>query len=164
MHRAFFFCIVLLLFSITLFVQQPLIPQEAESERAMAEQRIKKMQEERVKHQRERLEMLKERAPELYRVEKASFERQEKINEITSDFSAKNISEQTAKKRLFPLLEKELKATIENLPNRIKRLEKQLEFLKKARKHPKLLIEKQITVMLGLEQVSPEDIYLCFAK
>lgn len=156
MYRSFFLSIILLFFPLMLCAQQSPTSQEMKKERAKMEQEMKRMKEETEKRRQEELAVLKKMDLEIYKERVALYERQEKINKIVSDFHQKKISEKAAKRKLFPLVKKDLKDTIENIPNRIEQLKKQVDFLQKAKRKPNLLIEKRINQILGLEVPSSE--------
>lgn len=174
MYRTCLLSVVLLFSSLILLAQQPPVPQDIKKDlKRMQEERnkmekeqqkleqemkqgMKQMQEEAQKLREQDIERLKELNPELYKEAMVQQKRQEKINKIISDFRQKKFSKTIARKRLFPLIKEEMKRTIETLPQTIERYEKELEFLKKVEKTPKILINKYIDEALGLKASSPE--------
>lgn len=148
MHRILVICLMLLFSSGSIFAQQPPTPEKMQKD-------MEKMSQERQKRQQEELERLKKENPQLYQQRKEALEKQEKINSILSYFREGRISASQAESQLYPLIREEIKAEMSGLESRIERLEKELEFLKKAKNNPDLLIKRRIDLMLG--RIAPEN-------
>ena len=85
-------------------------------------------------------------------------DRQTKIGAVVKAFYTKSISAEAAESQLTPLIRQDVQAEVAALPSQIERLEKRLDFLRKARTNPDLLIKKRVDQMLGRGgPPSPDD-------
>ena len=130
-------------------------PSSPPSEQELQEP-MEKMRKEHERMQQEHLERLRQTDPQLYEQQKASIERQKKITAILTDWQQKKISESAAESQLAPLIRQDSKAEIAALGERIARLEKRLEFLRKAKADPGLLVKKRLDQLLGRGLPTPE--------
>ncbi|MFH1414027.1 MAG: hypothetical protein ABIG56_04195 [Candidatus Omnitrophota bacterium] len=108
--------------------------------------------------QQEELERLKELDPDAYKQMKESIERSSKINELLSLYRQGRISLSQAKKLLYPLVEENLQAQINNIDFEIEKTEKKLNYLNKIKGNPKYLIEERVDMLLGERISNLEDI------
>jgi len=120
-------------------------------------QDMEKMRQEMGKRQQDELEMLKKVNPQLYQQRKNSIDAQAKINAIVASFREGKISSSQAESQLSPLVKQDMQTYINDLDNKIKRLEKKLDFYKKAKANPSLLIKKRIDELLGKSMPRLED-------
>lgn len=139
MNRILVICLILLFFSGIIFAQQPPSP-------------VVKMQREMqgVRQEKENSKPYKQRQDVL--------ENQTKINAIVVAFREGKISSFQAESQLSPLVKQEMQDDINNLESRIARLEKELEFLKRAKANPDLLIKERIDQMLGKAMPTPDEL------
>lgn len=87
--------------------------------------------------------------------DKAAMERGKKIGIILNAYYQGALSAQEAEQDLFPLIKQEIQqGELQGLDFQIQALEKQLEFLKKAKSDPDLLVKKRIDELLG--RATPE--------
>lgn len=101
--------------------------------------------------QREALERLKQENPQVYQQQKASLDRQNKIQETIGLYSQGKLSLAEAKAALSPLVKQQMQeeGALGNLDARIQHLEERLSFFKKAKLQPELLVQERIDQMLG---------------
>ena len=145
MYRILVMSLVWLFFSGIIFAQQPPVPAQMKD--------MEKMQQEMQKRQQGESERLKKENPQLYQ----QVENQQKINSIVSSFHAGKISASQAESQLYPLIQQDIKTEMGGLESRIKNLEKKLEFLRRAKSNPDLLIKRRIDLMLGRIAPGAED-------
>ena len=110
------------------------------------------------KLQAEQEEQLK-KDPELYRKVKAMRERAESIRAILEVYQGGKLSRAEAEQRLAPLIREDALAELPSLQGRIKKMESELEFLRKASKDPDLLVRRRLDQMLqppGPRKTPPE--------
>ena len=86
--------------------------------------------------------------PELYRKVKAMRERAENTLAILAAYRDGKISRAAAEQRLAPLVREDAQAELPGLQERIRRMESELDFLRKASKDPELLVRRRIDRML----------------
>lgn len=110
------------------------------------------------KIQKDELERLKKENPSLYKARKAALEGQDRINEIVSSFRQGKSSLQEAQRHLYPLVKEQLQQELRTLDERIARLEKTLDSLRKAKRNPDLLVKKRVGELLG--QSAPSTLEL----
>lgn len=104
------------------------------------------------------MQRLKETNPALYQETVKMRELSLQISDITSSYRRGKLDEATARKRLAPLVRETLEKRIQNLESEIERTTKKLDYLKRVKKNPNLLIEQQIDVYIG--KGAPEEYYL----
>lgn len=111
------------------------------------------------KAQQEGLERLKQEDPLAYQQQKAASERQKKIQEVLDLYFQGKLSAANAQYKLSPLIKQQLQeeGAFSNLEARIRRLDEQLAFLKKAKNQPELLVQERIDQMLGKGAASAAD-------
>lgn len=109
------------------------------------------------KRQGEEMERLKKDSPSLYEERKGAMARQNKINEIVSSFYQHSLSLQEAQEKLYPIVRDQMRADIAGLGQKIADLQKRLDFLKKTRGNPDLLVQKRIDGLLGQSMPSPDE-------
>ena len=97
--------------------------------------------------------------PEMYKARKESMGRQAKIKEIVSLFRQGTITLEQAESQLRSLVREDVQDAGKNLDSKIKRLEKTLEFYKKAKNDPNFLVQKRLDEILGKIKPSPEEFY-----
>jgi len=110
---------------------------------------MSKAQEQMKADQKKRLEMLKQINPQMYEQMARQEQLSDKISQISSSYSKKTISYESAKAKLYPLVKENLANQIKNLDNQIQMAEKKLEELKKSKKNPDYLVYQQIDMILG---------------
>jgi len=130
------------------FAQQSTNPEQMQKQ-------MEKMRQEFEKRQQEDLENLKKTDPKAYQERNDSLDRQAKINSILTSFHAGKISVSQAEQQLYPLVKQNIKDM--NVDAEIARLEKRLEYLKKVKRDPDLLIKKRIDELLGRSTPMPEE-------
>lgn len=144
------------------FAGEPPAPPQAQQRQddylKQQEEYWKQMQQQYEKTQQEELERLKKMDPKLYEQRKKDLERQAKINAILKDFHQGKLTDEQSESQLYPLMKEELGLEISGLDARIKRLEKQLEFMRSAKRNPDVLIKKRIDQMLGKSIADPDEI------
>lgn len=141
--------------------ESPVLPQEwqrQDEHQKQQEEYWKQMQQQYEKTQQEELERLKKMDPRLYEQRQRDLQRQTKINAILKDFREGKLTDAQSEGQLFPLMKEELSLEINGLDDRIKRLEKQLAFMRSAKQNPDVLIKKRIDQMLGRSTAGPEEI------
>ena len=146
------FIFALLFIPVLVFSQQQQPPGSEKMRQDMG-----KMRQEMGKRQQDELEMLKKVNPQLYQQRKNSIDAQAKINAIVASFREGKISSSQAESQLSPLVKQDMQTYINDLDNKIKRLEKKLDFYKKAKANPSLLIKKRIDELLGKSMPRLED-------
>lgn len=117
----------------------------------------KQMQQQYEKTRQEELERLKKMDPKLHEQHQRDLQRQTKINAILQEFRQGKLTDTQSENQLFPLMKEELNLEINGLDDRIKRLEKQLAFMRSARQNPDVLIKKRIDQMLGKSTAGPDE-------
>lgn len=146
---------LLLCFHVFIFAQTA-IPSDKmrdfEKQRQDIEQKMKQMQQ-------EELERLKKENPQLYQQRRDAFDRQTKISAILSSFHAKTLSESQVESQLYPLIKQDVQQYATGLGAEIQRVEKRLEFLRKVKSNPEILVKKRLDQLLGKSAPSPEEIY-----
>jgi len=120
-------------------------------------QKMDKMRQDMENRQEKELEMLKKTNPQLYQKKKNDIENKAKIKAIVASFREGKISSSQAESQLSPLVKQQMQDYIKSLDDRIARLQKKLDFYKKAKVNPDLLIKKRIDELLGKSKPSPED-------
>lgn len=144
---------LLLLWNILFFAEGPIALAQAQQSqddfRKQQEEYWKRQPRHQVKTPQEELERLKEINPKLYEQRKKELGRQTKINAILKEFRQGKLSEAQLESQLFPLIKEELGPKISALDDRIKRLEKQLVFMRSAKQNPDVLIKERIDQLLG---------------
>ena len=86
--------------------------------------------------------------PELYRQVKAMRERAENTLAILTAYREGKISQGDAEQKLAPLVREDARAELPGLQEKIRRMESELDFLRKASKDPELLVRRRIDRML----------------
>ncbi|MDE2425198.1 MAG: hypothetical protein KGO96_04740 [Elusimicrobia bacterium] len=104
--------------------------------------------------QQKLLSSLKKIDPAGYARAEASLKRQERIEDIRERFRAGKLPLKMARSSLLPLVAAELKPELTALPERIAKLRKELQFLEKAQKNPKLLARRRVDELLGQAQAN----------
>lgn len=101
--------------------------------------------------QQEALERLQEKDPQAYQRQKAVLDRQNKIQEIVGLYFEGKFPLVEAKAALSPLVKQQMQEehVFNNLEARIQRLEEKLDFLRKAKDQPELLVEERVNQVLG---------------
>lgn len=105
------------------------------------------------------LETLKKEDPQGYQEEVDYHKRKKKIGGIIKSFNEGNIGLSEAKHQLYPLIKEELEDFILGLDEVIDNLEKRVDFLKKAKRTPDIIIKNYINNLLGQEGES-YDVHL----
>lgn len=117
-----------------------------------SQQEFRLMQEEMRKREAQDLEKLKQTDPQLYQERKAAIERQNSLQAVISDFQQGKLTSEQAESQLFPLVKADMRPEQVGLDKQIAMLEQQLDFLKKAKQDPDLLVRRRVAMMLGKEQ------------
>jgi hypothetical protein len=122
-------------------------PSPEEMQRSMQEMQAKEM------------EQLKKFSPQMYEERKTALEWQKKIDVIVLAYRSGALSAQEAERDLYPLLKQEMKPQemAKGLDAQIARLERKLDFLKKAKADPDLLVKKRIDELLGVSSMPTPD-------
>ena len=128
-----------------------------DTEKMQQKQKMDKMRQDIEKHHQDELETLKKTNPQLYQKKKNDIENKAKIKAIVASFREGKISSSQAESQLSPLVKQQMQDYIKSLDDRIARLQKKLDFYKKAKVNPDLLIKKRIDELLGKSKPSPED-------
>lgn len=143
------------------FAGEPPAPPQAQQRQddylKQQEEYWRQMQKKYDKAQQEELERLKNIDPKLYEQRKKDLERQAKINAILNDFHQGKLTDGQSESQLFPLVKEELDLEIRGLGDKIKRLEKQLVFMRSAKQNPDVLIKKRIGQMMGRPITDPDE-------
>lgn len=107
--------------------------------------------------QQEALERLKEKDPQAYQQQKASMDRQKKIQEVVGLYFQGKFPLLEAKAALSPLMKQQMQeeGAFSGLEARIQRLEEQVAFLKKAKSQPDFLVEERVNQILGKSTSGP---------
>jgi hypothetical protein len=129
------------------------LPSESELNKA-AQKEAQKIQE----REDAELERLKTADYKSYLETKSLRDRQEKISDVLSLFRVGKISADKAEAKLYPLIKEEVQPELKALPEKIKKLEGKLEYYKKAKSNPDLLIKKYIDQLLGRSLPSDDDL------
>ena len=133
------------------------VPSKPPSPEEMQKQ-MEKMRQDAERMQQQELERLRQIDPKMYEARKSAMDRQAKIGAIVKAFYTKSISAESAESQLTPLIRQDVQAEVAAIPTQIQRLEKRLDFLRKARANPDLLIKKRVDQMLGRGgPPSPDD-------
>lgn len=144
---------LLLFWNILFFVEGPIALAQAQQFqddfRKQQEEYWKRQPRHQVKTPQEELERLKEINPKLYEQRKKELGRQAKINAILKEFREGKLAGAQSESQLFPLIKEELGPKVSALDDRIKRLEKQLVFMRSAKQNPDVLIKERIDQLLG---------------
>lgn len=144
---------LVLAWGVLVFAKEPIsIAQAQQSQdefRKKQEEYWKKQPQKQIKTLQDELEHLKETNPRLYEQRKNDFERQAKISAILKEFREGKLTAAQSQNQLFPLIREEQGPEISRLDDRIKRLEKQLAFMRSAKQNPDVLIKKRIEKLMG---------------
>ena len=99
---------------------------------------------------------LMQQPPQMSEQEKTAMEREKKIGVIMNAYHQRALSAQEAERDLFPLIKQSIQQReLQGLEFQIQELEKQLEFLKKAKSDPDVLVKKRIDELLGRSGPNP---------
>ena len=96
-----------------------------------------------------RLEELKTQNPAAYQQAIQAKETQKKITGIISSYQREQLSEEAAKSQLAPLVRKSLESRLKTLDREIQEATKRLEYLRKVKANPDLMVTDQINIYLG---------------
>ena len=110
---------------------------------------LKKMRERMEQLEARRLEELKTQNPAAYQQAIQAKETQKKISEIISSYQREQLNEGAAKSQLAPLVRKSLESRIKTLDREIQEATKRLEYLRKVKANPDLMVTDQINIYLG---------------
>jgi hypothetical protein len=113
---------------------------QQESQKAASEMR---------KAREQQMEAWKKLNPEVYEQMRKADEEQSKIDAIVADFREGRLSEGEAGRKLRPLIENAIQVERKGLDERIVRLQKELDFLRKAKEDSDLLFQRHIQSLLG---------------
>lgn len=108
-------------------------PKKAQQEMEKVQKEMERMQQEAQKMQEVQMERLRQENPQAYQSQKTTLERQKKISDLMTAFHKGKIPASSAKSQLTPLIREEVKEEIEGLADRISRMERELQFLKRAK-------------------------------
>lgn len=152
---------LLLVWNILAFAEGPLASaQEQKFQddfRKQQEEYWKKQPRQHEKNPQDELERLKKTNPKLYEQRQRELERQTKINAILKEFREGKLTDAQSEGQLFPLIKEELGPKISALDDKIKRLEKQLVFMRSAKQNPDVLIKERIGQLLGRSMADADE-------
>jgi hypothetical protein len=112
----------------------------------------KRIQEANLQRRRARLksiESFRSRNPEVYEREMRSFQRHERIESTVREYRSGALSEAAARKRLTPDVAQSSEADLASVPQRISRLQQQLDFLRKVSRDKNVLITQRLDALLA---------------
>jgi len=115
------------------------------------EQERERIEQEQERIRKQELEFLEKNDPQEYKKRKRHYERQEEISQIIKSFYKKEITEDRARRKLYPLVNEKMQDRVSNLDAEIKQQRERLDFLQRAKQNSNILIDKYIDRMLGKE-------------
>lgn len=153
MRKVIVFGISLVLgFAAPSFSQTPREKEAREFEKKARELREQEMEEIRKRTRRideESLLNLKKYDPSAYAARVKMQGLSQKISEVVTSFRQGQLNEGEARKRLTPLVKETLESRIKNLDKEIEVTSRKLDYLKKAKANPSVLINQYVDSYLG---------------
>jgi hypothetical protein len=117
-----------------------------------------KMKQQMENMQQEQLEFLKKLNPQAYQQSKAAYDRAKQIDAVISLLRQGKISSSDAERQLYPLIKEDLRSIVNSMDQKISDLEKKLDYCRKVRSNPEILVKKRIDELLGKSLPNPEDV------
>jgi hypothetical protein len=107
--------------------------------------------------QERKMQELKKTDPKLYKEKMQQIDNGKEISEILASFRQGKISEEKAERALYPLVQDNMKSSLDGIDSRIATLKKKLKDLQKIKDDPSILVKKRVNQLLGREPVSYDD-------
>ena len=122
---------------------------EEEALRKRHQEELRGAQEQVRKMEERHLQELKVRDPKAYQERVRINGISQKVSSITASFRGGQLNESSARSQLTPLVRELLGDRIKVLDQEIRQVEKRLDYLRKAKANPDLLVSQQIDLYLG---------------